>query len=117
VPRIILCYRFPYFVQISFQTLGPAPKWCAFLDSLTEELEESATPMGECNKYQCRDVPTPDAATQHSPVPPGIHPKKMFLNNENDLPGAFNPSQNAIINLVKKPSKTLPNGIFKISKM
>ena len=23
---------------------GPAPKWCAFLDSLTEELEEEDTP-------------------------------------------------------------------------
>jgi ribosome biogenesis protein ENP2 len=22
------------------QSLGPAPKWCSFLDSLTEELEE-----------------------------------------------------------------------------
>lgn len=28
---------FPY----PFQTMGPAPKWCGFLDSLTEELEES----------------------------------------------------------------------------
>lgn len=25
-------------------SLGPAPKWCAFLDSLTEELEEESTP-------------------------------------------------------------------------
>lgn len=25
-------------------SLGPAPKWCSFLESLTEELEESATP-------------------------------------------------------------------------
>lgn len=24
--------------------LGPAPKWCSFLEGLTEELEESATP-------------------------------------------------------------------------
>lgn len=24
-----------------FQALGPAPRWCSFLDSLTEELEES----------------------------------------------------------------------------
>lgn len=24
-----------------FQSLGPAPKWCGFLDNLTEELEET----------------------------------------------------------------------------
>lgn len=24
-----------------FQSIGPAPKWCSFLDNLTEELEES----------------------------------------------------------------------------
>ena len=24
--------------------LGPAPRWCSFLESLTEELEESANP-------------------------------------------------------------------------
>ena len=24
-------------------SLGPAPKWCSFLDSLTEELEESSS--------------------------------------------------------------------------
>lgn len=27
-----------------FQSLGPAPKWCSFLDSLTEELEENPEP-------------------------------------------------------------------------
>lgn len=26
-------------------SLGPAPRWCTFLDSLTEELEENATPV------------------------------------------------------------------------
>eukprot|EP00887_Chlorella_sp_A99_P002039 scaffold18.g2039.t1 len=31
---------FAYFVP----SLGPAPKWCSFLESLTEELEESANP-------------------------------------------------------------------------
>jgi hypothetical protein len=25
-------------------SLGPAPKWCSFLENLTEELEESANP-------------------------------------------------------------------------
>ncbi len=30
-----------------FQSLGAAPKWCAFLDSLTEELEENPLPTGE----------------------------------------------------------------------
>ena len=29
-----------YFVP----SLGPAPRWCSFLESLTEELEESANP-------------------------------------------------------------------------
>lgn len=29
-----------YFVP----SLGPAPRWCAFLEGLTEELEESAAP-------------------------------------------------------------------------
>lgn len=24
-----------------FQALGPAPRWCSFLDNLTEELEEN----------------------------------------------------------------------------
>lgn len=25
-------------------SLGPAPRWCSFLEGLTEELEENATP-------------------------------------------------------------------------
>jgi ribosome biogenesis protein ENP2 len=25
-------------------SLGPAPRWCSFLEGLTEELEETATP-------------------------------------------------------------------------
>ena len=29
-----------------FQSLGPAPRWCSFLDSLTEELEEDSQPAG-----------------------------------------------------------------------
>lgn len=29
-----------YFVP----SLGPAPKWCSFLEGLTEELEETAAP-------------------------------------------------------------------------
>lgn len=28
------------------QSLGPAPKWCSFLDSLTEELEETNQDTG-----------------------------------------------------------------------
>ena len=31
----------------SFQALGPAPRWCSFLDNLTEELEEDQQPAGE----------------------------------------------------------------------
>ena len=26
------------------QSLGPAPRWCSFLDNLTEELEENPEP-------------------------------------------------------------------------
>ena len=33
-----------------FQSLGPAPKWCSFLDSLTEELEEDSQPVGKLKK-------------------------------------------------------------------
>ena len=29
------------------QALGPAPRWCSFLDSLAEELEETSNPTGE----------------------------------------------------------------------
>lgn len=28
-------------VCVCLQALGPAPRWCSFLDNLTEELEES----------------------------------------------------------------------------
>jgi ribosome biogenesis protein ENP2 len=28
---------------MAVQNLGPAPKWCGFLDALTEELEEKST--------------------------------------------------------------------------
>lgn len=27
--------------NVSSQVLGPAPRWCSFLDNLTEELEEN----------------------------------------------------------------------------
>lgn len=30
-------------LYIFLQSIGPAPKWCSFLDNLTEELEESNT--------------------------------------------------------------------------
>ena len=34
------------FVQAYFvPSLGPAPRWCSFLEGLTEELEESTTPV------------------------------------------------------------------------
>lgn len=29
-------------VSFAVKNLGPAPKWCGFLDALTEELEESS---------------------------------------------------------------------------
>lgn len=28
---------------LTLQSLGPAPRWCSFLDNLTEELEETNT--------------------------------------------------------------------------
>jgi len=37
---IILVYIF------LFKSLGAAPKWCSFLDNLTEELEENPPPSG-----------------------------------------------------------------------
>ena len=42
-PECLRCWMGPaqaYFVP----SLGPAPRWCAFLEGLTEELEESAAP-------------------------------------------------------------------------
>lgn len=30
-----------HLILIYLQVLGPAPKWCSFLDNLTEELEEN----------------------------------------------------------------------------
>ncbi len=32
--------------------LGPAPRWCSFLEGLTEELEENATPA-VYDDYRC----------------------------------------------------------------
>ena len=45
--------------------LGPAPRWCSFLEGLTEELEESAAPAlyddyrcaprcAPCRRVRCR---------------------------------------------------------------
>ena len=33
-------------------SLGPAPKWCSFLEGLTEELEENASPT-LYDDYRC----------------------------------------------------------------
>lgn len=30
-------------IYLMLQSLGPAPRWCSFLDNLTEEMEESKT--------------------------------------------------------------------------
>lgn len=50
-----------YFVP----ALGPAPRWCSFLEGLTEELEESAQPA-LYDDYRCagpwRLVPNPMAS-------------------------------------------------------
>jgi len=32
--------------HVVLQSLGTAPRWCSFLDNLTEELEESAATTG-----------------------------------------------------------------------
>jgi len=37
--------------------LGPAPRWCSFLEGLTEELEESAAPA-LYDDYRCAPRPT-----------------------------------------------------------
>lgn len=39
--------RFFAYQTFSFQTLGNAPKWCTFLDNITEELEEKPADTGE----------------------------------------------------------------------
>jgi len=36
-----------YYMSSLLQSLGPAPKWSSFLDSLTEELEENPIPTGK----------------------------------------------------------------------
>lgn len=33
-------------MNITIKELGPAPRWCGFLDNLTEELEEDQQPTG-----------------------------------------------------------------------
>lgn len=33
--------------QYYIPSLGPAPKWCAYLETITEELEETEQPAGE----------------------------------------------------------------------
>lgn len=33
-------------------SVGPAPKWCSFLDNITEELEETDQPEGETMKLK-----------------------------------------------------------------
>ena len=59
-----------YFVP----SLGPAPKWCSFLEGLTEELEENASPtlyddyrcLPQSKPGCCRGNPT--STCQHSTV-------------------------------------------------
>jgi ribosome biogenesis protein ENP2 len=41
---LFLANEAPKILTYYIPALGPAPKWCAFLDSLTEELEENPTP-------------------------------------------------------------------------
>ena len=41
---VFLANEAPKVQSYFIPALGPAPKWCSFLDSLTEELEENPTP-------------------------------------------------------------------------
>jgi len=41
---VFIANESPKLLSYYIPSLGPAPKWCSFLDNLTEELEESATP-------------------------------------------------------------------------
>ena len=41
----------PKILSFFIPALGPAPKWCSFLDSLTEELEEQAADVYEDYKF------------------------------------------------------------------
>ena len=36
-------------LQYFVPAFGPAPKWCAYLETITEELEESEQPAGQHN--------------------------------------------------------------------
>lgn len=38
--------------HVFHQSLGPAPRWCSFLDNLTEELEEDQQPTGTVGQWQ-----------------------------------------------------------------
>ena len=38
-------------VCVCVQSLGPAPKWCSFLDNLTEELEETEQTVYDDYKF------------------------------------------------------------------
>ena len=44
--RLIAIQLFYSNVSFFFKSMGPAPKWCSFLDNLTEELEANPTSTG-----------------------------------------------------------------------
>ncbi len=46
------CYIHVVSPRPQVPALGPAPKWCSFLDNLTEELEESAAPATIYEDYK-----------------------------------------------------------------
>lgn len=73
-----------YFVP----SLGPAPKWCAFLESLTEELEESANPT-VYDDY--RFVTRPDLVRQRADA--GAAPLAPALRAVRCMPRALPPHQ------------------------
>ena len=41
----------PKILSFFLPSLGPAPRWCSFLDNLTEELEEQTTGVYEDYKF------------------------------------------------------------------
>lgn len=47
-----MAHEAPKILTYYIPSLGPSPKWCSFLDNITEELEESETPAGMWRIYQ-----------------------------------------------------------------
>jgi hypothetical protein len=46
ISRYVLTYSSNFQLYVCLKTLGNAPKWCTFLDNITEELEEKPADTG-----------------------------------------------------------------------